>query len=193
MRAKAVSRPARVPAGANEEGDGVMVGEGPVDVDVYIDFQCPFCRHFEEVSGPVLDQLVAENLITIIFHPLAFLDAMSTTRYSTRASAAAGCAADSGRFRDYVRALFADQPPEGGVGLDDQQLVDIGAGVGMTEATFAACVHGGVHLDWPPYVTAWAVEHGVAGTPTVFVNSMAISPHPGLIRAAVHATARTGA
>ena len=46
------SRPARVPASATPEGDGVIVGDGPVPVNAYIDFQCPFCRASSCRPGP---------------------------------------------------------------------------------------------------------------------------------------------
>jgi protein-disulfide isomerase len=47
-----------------------------------------------------------------VYHPVAILDAMSTDRYSTRAAAASGCAADGGRFLEYHYRLFAAEPPE---------------------------------------------------------------------------------
>ncbi|MGH8938319.1 MAG: DsbA family protein, partial [Actinomycetes bacterium] len=71
-----------------------MVGAGSVAVDAYIDFQCPFCRMFEEQSGPTLRRMVAERLISLVYHPLAFLDALSTNHYSSRGSSSSGCAAD---------------------------------------------------------------------------------------------------
>ena len=43
--------PDRVPAGATPEGDGVVVGPGPVRIDAFIDFLCPFCKRFELSSG----------------------------------------------------------------------------------------------------------------------------------------------
>ena len=43
----------RIPDGANDDGDGIVVGDGPIDVDAYIDFLSPFCRQFEERSGPI--------------------------------------------------------------------------------------------------------------------------------------------
>ena len=43
--------PGHVPAGATPEGDGIVVGHGPVRVDAFIDFLCPFCRQFELSSG----------------------------------------------------------------------------------------------------------------------------------------------
>ena len=39
--------PSRLPAGATPEGDGILVGNGPVRIDAYIDFLCPYCRQFE--------------------------------------------------------------------------------------------------------------------------------------------------
>ena len=46
-----VARPSHVPTGATAEGDGVVTGSGPVTVDAYIDFLCPFCRQFERNGG----------------------------------------------------------------------------------------------------------------------------------------------
>ena len=114
--------PGRIPAGATPEGDGIVVGHGPVRVDAFIDFLCPFCRQFELSSGPALAGLVTDGLISLAYHPMNFLDQASTTNYSTRAAAASGCAADGGRFAPYAHALFASQPPEGGPGLSDAEL-----------------------------------------------------------------------
>ena len=49
---QAATPPVPVPRGATPEGDGIVVGTGPVDVEAYIDFQCPFCKQFELMTGP---------------------------------------------------------------------------------------------------------------------------------------------
>jgi protein-disulfide isomerase len=69
-----------------------------------------------------------------------FPDEASTTNYSTRAAAASGCAADGGRFVQYAHALFAGQPPEGGPGLSDMELADIGRAVGLSGAALTLCM-----------------------------------------------------
>ena len=176
--------PDRVPAGATPEGDGVVVGSGPVRIDAFIDFQCPFCKRFELSSGPTLAGLVAEGLASVIYHPMNFLDAASTTHYSTRAAASSGCAADEGRFIEYVHALFVNQPPEGGPGLSDAELAAIGRSVGL-DAAFTTCLSEGHYLDWPPYVTARADAAGVSGTPTVLVDGVVVTPEAPVIAAAV--------
>src|ERR1700745_1096241 len=58
--------PSRLPAGATAEGDGVTIGRGPVRVDTFIDFLCPFCRRFELSSGPALADLVTAGQISLI-------------------------------------------------------------------------------------------------------------------------------
>ena len=110
---RTIAPPDTVPAGANSERDGIRIGDGRVKVDAYIDFLCPFCRMFEESSGEALDALVGDGAITLVYHPLGFLDRLSTTAYSSRAAAASGCASDTGAFREYARALFAE-PATGG-------------------------------------------------------------------------------
>ena len=177
--------PSRVPAGVTAEGDGVVIGRGPVRVDAFIDFLCPFCRQFELSSESALAALVADQLASLVYHPMNFLDQASTTNYSTRAAAASGCAADQGRFLEYAHALFVNQPPEGGPGLSDAELAGIGRTVGLADAAFAACLSEASYLDWPPYVTARATAAGVSSTPTVLVQGVVVRPDPQAITAAV--------
>src|SRR5580700_541381 len=153
--------PSHIPAGATPEGDGVITGDGPVRVDAFIDFLCPFCRRFELAAGPALEGLVADGRVSLVYHPMNFLDQASTTNYSTRAAAASGCAADQGRFLDYAHALFLDQPAEGGPGLTDAELARIGHDIGLPDTSFATCVTEAPYLDWPPFVTARATALGV--------------------------------
>jgi protein-disulfide isomerase len=177
--------PGPLPAGATAEGDGVTIGYGPVRVDAFIDFLCPFCRRFELSSGPALADLVAAGQVSLVYHPMNFLDEASTTNYSTRAAAASGCAADRDRFVEYARELFVSQPPEGGPGLSDAELAGLGRPVGLADAAFAACVAEGRYLDWPSRVTERAAELGVEATPTVMVAGTVVSPEARSIAAAV--------
>ena len=177
-----VARPAHVPASATADGDGIVLGSGPIVVQAYVDFLCPYCRGFELNAGGTLARLVAAGHIALAYHPMNFLDAASTTNYSRRAAAASGCASDGGRFPEYVRALFKNQPPEGGPGLSDEQLAELAGSVGLPGA-FTECLHSGRYLDWAPYVTALAVARGVQATPTVLVNGTAVPANARMIKA----------
>jgi protein-disulfide isomerase len=180
-----VSAPTRVPRGATPEGDGIVLGGGAVRVDVYIDFQCPFCKRFEERAAGRLSRLVRDGAVHFVYHPMAFLDALSTSAYSSRAAAASGCASDGGKFAAYKDALFLNQPPEGGPGLSDHELLQLGRMVGLTAATFGACVARRTYLPWASFVTEAAVARGVSGTPSVFVAGVPVPANPITIAAAV--------
>lgn len=174
-----------VPRGTTADKTGIAVGVGPVDVDAYIDFQCPFCKQFELDSRDIIDRLLDRQMIRFIRHPMNFLDALSTNHYSTRAAAAAAAASDGGRFHEYSYALFQSQPPEGGLGLSDEQLITLGRVVGVADPTFAGEIKAGTYLSWPAYVTARATARGVGGTPSIFVDGIAVAARADLVVAAV--------
>jgi protein-disulfide isomerase len=186
-RPNRISEPNRVPTPTTPDADGIMLGGGPIAVDIYIDFMCPFCRAFEERHGPALDELVTRSgLITLVYHPLGILDRLSTTRYSTRASAASGCASDGGRFLDYLYTLFDNQPPEGSAGLSDEELAQLGVQTGLSE-NLPRCVMQGTYIEWAEYVTAKALARGVNGTPSVYVDGMGVPASADAIMSAAMA------
>lgn len=158
------------PAHTSANDDGLVIGSGPATVEVYLDFMCPHCKAFDEEANAALKQLVKDKKITLAYHPVAFLDSASTTKYSTRASASFACAADGDKAFEYASALFARQPAEGGPGLSDDDLIQVGGTVGLLNPTFARCIRSGTYTSWAAHVTDAASGRGVTGTPTVYVN-----------------------
>jgi protein-disulfide isomerase len=177
----------RPPAGAVDQGTGLAVGDGPVKVEIYLDFLCPACREYEEQAGPVLQDYVDEGRITVVYHPLNFLDRLSSTDYSTRSAAAAASAADAGKLTEYVTALYQRQPPENSAGLSDDELVAIGRDVGIMSSTFEQDVKSERYHEWVEFVTGKADERGVRGTPTVYVDGKQVDNTVRALTAAVEA------
>jgi protein-disulfide isomerase len=176
------------PSVAVDEGTAFAVGTGPVQIDIYEDFICPACGQFESSAGATIEQLVATNKVTVRYHPIAILDRASSTEYSTRSAAAAAAAAQGGKFAEYHRALFANQPEEGTAGLDDAKLIELGKSVGLTDPAFADAVDKGTYKAWATKVTDTAASRGVNGTPTVLVAGTALpTPTPQALSAAVEA------
>lgn len=179
-----------VPASATSDRAGLRLGDGPVTVDVYLDFLCPACRAFEADAGPTIDRLVDEGRISVVYHPVAILDHYSTNRYSSRSAAGAGCAADAGKLAPYAKALYGDQPAEGGAGHDDARLADLAASAGISREPFAQCLREERYAGWVTHVTDEMGRHGVTGTPTVLVNGQRLeAPAAASLTAAVEAAA----
>jgi protein-disulfide isomerase len=174
------------PANANAGGDAVVTGSGPVTVDIYQDYLCPYCKQFHDSAGPTLTQLAEQNKITLAIHPIAILDQQSTNEYSTRAAAASGCASDGGKFLAFNDALYANQPSEGSAGPTNDELITTGKGVGLTDS-FGTCVTDGTYLTWPAHTTDAASEKGVSGTPSVFVNGTKVTASLAAVQAAITA------
>lgn len=166
------------PAHANAAGNGIVVGTGPVTVEIYQDYQCPACRAFHQSADDTLEKMATDNKITLITHPIAILDRMSTNKYSTRSAAAASCSADGGKFTEYSDVLYSNQPAEGGAGHTDDQLVTYGHGIGLGDE-FANCVTSGKYLTWPDFTTEESGKRGVNSTPTIFVNDKKVTPSTG--------------
>ncbi len=183
----AASGPAAVPANATAEGVPVGQASARATIDIYLDFQCPVCREYEQQSGATIDQMVASGQAKVVYHPIAILDRYSTTQYSSRASAASGCAAAAGVFPQYVKLLYANQPPENGDGLPAAQLVSLGQQAGATGSNFATCVTDTTYKAWTASLTDQSSKAGVNGTPTVKVNGQVVDNTDAALRAAVAA------
>ncbi len=173
-----------VPPGAVETGVPIGKADAPATVDIYLDFQCPVCKAYEQEAGATLDQLVADGAAKVVYHPVAYLDRFSSTQYSSRSSAASGCAAAQGVFVPFAKLLYANQPPENGAGLPQQTLIDLGKQAGAM-GDFAACVTENRYARWTAAITDAASQRGVTGTPTVMVNGKTIANTAAALRAAV--------
>ena len=171
--------PAAVPRSASSDGAGLVVGSGPVTVELYSDFLCPACKAFEADAGDEIGRLLAAGRIRLVYRPVAILDRASGNRYSTRAAASAACAADAGKLMPYVKVLFRNQPPEYAAGPDDEQLIRLARTAGITGPEFAACVRDGRYQPWVRQVTATMEPRDVPGTPTVIVNGKPLEQATG--------------
>jgi protein-disulfide isomerase len=174
-----------VPASVTADEAGLVDGDGPVTVEIWLDFHCPACQAFDREAAPVLDRLVDEGAITRVYYPVAFLDRASTTEFSTRSASSAGCAADGGAHEQYIPALLDAQPPQGGAALSDDQLIGVGESVGLTDPAFAACVREQDYHGWTRHTTDQAARAGVTRTPTLRVDGEDVPPTVQALQEAV--------
>ncbi|MBB6404556.1 thioredoxin domain-containing protein [Arthrobacter sp. AZCC_0090] len=163
------SAPATKPATVTAPGAEAEAGK-PVKVVAYIDFICPVCKNFEATYNQQLTQLRNDGKISLEYRPLGFLDASSSTNYSSRAANAAACVVNSSpdKYSAFVDLLFARQPAEGSAGLSDNDLKKMATEAGA--ANIDSCVDSKTYRPFVKVVTKEAAVIGVTGTPTVFVE-----------------------
>ena len=190
--------------GDDAAGTGVAVGEeGPVQVAVYLDYQCPNCRTYEEAYGDYLGDLEQSEDVTVVYRPIAILDRVTGDGiYSSRSAGAAACvgeAGDDGVFSRFSDLLFAEQPDEAdaGTGLADERLAELAAEAGAGDDV-EQCILDRRYVDWAGRSTVAAAEAGVTGTPTVTVDGEVVSneaggpPDPEQLQSAVDAALSSG-
>lgn len=156
----------------------IVVGDGPIDVQVWVDPMCPICGQFEEAAGAELASFVDEGEITYSIHPMNFLDRASQgTAYSTRAGSALTCVAVERPegVLDAMQALFEEQPDEGSDGLTDEELVELLQPYGGDD--LESCVGESAYGTWIQESNDSALAgiegadiDAVSGTPTLIVD-----------------------
>lgn len=172
-----------LPPGTDAETLGLVAGDGPVIIDEYFDFLCPSCRVTSAQIDPRLHDLVEDGAVTVRYHPLGKLDDYSDPPgYSTRAAAAAGCAAAEGVFEEFQSDLLRHQPPQDGPGFTDEELVQRAVALGADAESMAACVESSTYTSWVRAMTARAeVDAGVVATPTLLVDQAPVSVREDLV------------
>ncbi|MDN5774641.1 MAG: DsbA family protein [Brevibacterium aurantiacum] len=151
-------------------------------VTVYLDFQCPGCKAFEEANTPTLEKLADEGSIVLEYKPVSILDRMSSgNEYSTRAANLAACVVDSQpeTVRDFFPAMYAQQPEEQSNGRTDEELLKVAEEAGVDtskkltsdpEQTVESCVTDQSFKDFVEKSSKEALDSGVEATPWVLIN-----------------------
>jgi protein-disulfide isomerase len=154
--------------------DGRALGkaDAPVTMDVWADFQCPYCAQFATTLEPqIIKNLVANGIVRLVAHDFTFIGAGHNPDESTDAAVAARCADRQGHFWDFYYTLFSNQgATENGGAFTRLRLLATGDLLGLDHAAFQTClddtaVRGAVVTE-----TGEGSKLGVTSTPTSFIN-----------------------
>ncbi|TDD49858.1 disulfide bond formation protein DsbA [Kribbella antibiotica] len=150
--------------GPGRAGEGVTVGKdsAKVQIDLYLDFRCPHCAEFEELTGSTIDKLVADGTAKLTYWPLAFVNPDASPRLANAFAAAAA----NGKALTYADEMYRDFKKS----WNDDQLIELAKQLGIGDAKFQQAVQGNTYGSWVTSVGKSADARGVTGTPTVFVN-----------------------
>jgi protein-disulfide isomerase len=168
--ATAPGAPTRIPTGVTAAG-GIVVGNpsAPHTVIAYEDPQCPICKEFEDTSASALTVAVDAGKVKVEYRMRSFLGPESV-----RAVAALGAARDEGKFNALRQEMYANQPEErtGGYTIDD--LLALGAKVGLTDQAYVQAVRNQIYAPWAKQVDDRASRDGNTGTPDLRLDGKEI-------------------
>ena len=137
----------------------------PVTIIEFSDFQCPFCQRVAPTIKKIRDtygdkvRIVWKDFPLTSIHPEAF-----------KASEAAHCAGDQGKYWEYHDRLFANQQQ-----LQIPQLKAHAGAVGLDQAAFDQCLDSGKHAANVQADIDLGASMGVQSTPTVYINGRVVT------------------
>jgi protein-disulfide isomerase len=153
--------PPYIPAKVALKADGPVRGraDAPVTVVVFSDYQCPFCRQADPALRQLLNAYATDVRVVYQEFPL------SIHSDAEKASEAALCAGEQGRYPEMHDALFAR--PDA-MHVDD--LKRAAAALGLDASSFASCLDSGRKAPVVDASRRLGESLGVEGTPAFFVN-----------------------
>ena len=145
--------------------------EGTKRMVLFEDPQCPYCRQFEELNRSLVAAEIDAGVLAVEYRMRCFLGPESV-----RADNALALAAEAGRFDQFRRLLFANQPPEGTGGFTTEDLLDLGAQLGITDSDFVAGVRVQRYEGWVLEREAAYQTQDPQGTPAAWLEGHRIQP-----------------
>lgn len=173
-----------------ELADGYTIGspDAPVALEVWEDFQCPFCQRFTfQVKPALVEQYIRTGQARLTFRNLAFLGDESHW-----AAVAASLAADQDRFWPFHDHLFGNLLGENVGSYSLERLLAMGEASGLDMQRFReGLVLENARQRFAEIDAASRAEAGALGigsTPTVTVNGVPLgSPDLQTVSAAIDA------
>ncbi|HSK52052.1 MAG TPA: thioredoxin domain-containing protein [Clostridia bacterium] len=147
------------------EGPSVGIAGAPVTIEIWADYQCPFCGLFAHGVEPALvREYAATGRGLVVFRDFAFLG-----QESTDAAVAARCAGRQDAFWRYHDLLFAAQAGENRGAFRREALEGLANFAGIEPAPFGACLDDAAVAAAVAAETAEGRALGISSTPTVRV------------------------
>ena len=148
--------------------DGRAIGsaDAPVTLEVWSDYQCPFCQRFATTwESAIADKYAGDGRVRIIYRDYAFIG-----DESVRAAIAARAAEQQGQYWQFHDYLFANQNGENKGWFSDGRLQGIAQAIGLDLASFNAARSDGATRQAVLAETAQGRALGITGTPTLTIN-----------------------
>lgn len=131
----------------------------------YSDFECPFCKNFQETMKQVLKAYPDKIKWIYRHYPLNF------HANAQKESEATECAYELGgheKFWEYADKVY-ERTASNGTGFALANLPKLAKELGLDQEKFTACLNSGKYKDYVNQALAGGQEAGITGTPGVIL------------------------
>ena len=151
---------------------GLVLGKptAPVEMEMFIDVQCPFCQDYEVNNLPtVVKDDIKSGKVQLHLQPWAFIGGAGSQSFSGRLGLIAASFQNKGY--EYAKVLYDNQGTEDTGWLTGRQMALIAASVnGLNLKKWQQSANGSAVKQIASTVDRLAAKAKVQGTPTVLVG-----------------------
>jgi len=131
----------------------------PILIEEFSDVQCPACGFI----SPQVEEFARNNTDLVRFHYRHY--PLSQHQHAFLGAEATECAADQGKFWEYLAATFQNQRT-----LSGDFYYSLAGQLGLDEDQFESCLNSGTHKQKVLLDLQEGRKRGLRGTPTIYVN-----------------------
>lgn len=143
--------------------------ESPVTIKSFSEFQCPYCADFFIKTYPeIKEKYIDTGKAKFIFYEVP----LEQHAFSFKASEAARCAYDQGKYEEYAILLYNRQKQW--VRIGPSIFDDYAQEVGLDVTQFNNCLKSGVMREIIKKEIQESKNFQITGTPTFFINDRRI-------------------
>jgi protein-disulfide isomerase len=160
------------------DGRSAGAADAPITIEIWADYQCPYCGLFTHGIEPSLVRgFAATGQAIIRFRDFAFLG-----QESLDAAVASRCADRQGRFWEFHDLLYASQSGENQGAFATGNLVKLAEFAGLDTAAFGACLADTTVAGAVMDETSAGRDLGVSSTPTIrIIGAAGTTTFKGLV------------
>ena len=155
--------PPRVAVGVDDD-PAKGPAKAPVTIVEFSDFQCPYCSRAEAVVKQILENY--KDKVRLVYRDFP----LPMHPNASKASEAAQCANEQGKYWEYHDALYADQSK---LALTDLQAT--AERLGLKTEAFKTCLDSGKYAAEVSKDLADGQKAGVSSTPSFFINGVPVT------------------
>lgn len=183
-----IAAPSSLTPTALADGHALGKADARLVVEVWADYQCPYCARFTvQVEPEIVSSYVATGKVRLVFRDLAFLG-----EESRWAAVAARLAEQQGKFWPFHDYLFANQMGENAGSFTIERLGEIASRIGLDRSAFDAGLElnaaRSAFAEIRKGMEADAARLGIHSTPTVVVGGTVLESNDwASVKAAIDA------
>jgi protein-disulfide isomerase len=156
--------------GIPQNGEVVGDPKAPIEMEMFIDVQCPVCQSYEVTSLPtVVQKYIRTGKVQLHLKPWAFIGGQGSQSFTGRLGVIA--AAQQNKGSEYAKVLYDNQGAEESGWLTGREMATIAASVnGLDLAQWRDDVNSSASQATAKAVDTLATQKNVQGTPTIFIG-----------------------